>query len=393
MNVKNLFLFIIIFIMTGLVSGCSDQGKKSSGVKSNNAVKESTNQSLSGDRQGNKLKNLSESHPEITFEELKFDFGKLNQNEKSTHEFKFKNTGQENLVIEGVKSTCGCTAAITSAKELAPGETGSISVTLDPGNLQGKISKAIIVNTNDPAQKTLRLQIDALVAVDIEVKPEQLFFGKKFYDETETKQIFLVNHMENKELQISKIESDPKTTNLTWKFNKIDSNKFQIDVTLMKGSAPGSFNPSLIIYTNSEKQPQIRVSVKAEILGDIVVNPERISFGVIVPGEAVIRKVEIFHRASSNFKITKVTTDISKIVTELKTLEPGKRYQLTVTIPKDMSPENRISGMINIETNVKSQPKITIPFYGIIKGQFQKKSDEEGSRPISGRRANTKNGN
>ena len=43
--------------------------------------------------------------PRIQFEELVYDWGKVYQNQKVPHVFKFKNVGKADLVIENVKSS------------------------------------------------------------------------------------------------------------------------------------------------------------------------------------------------------------------------------------------------------------------------------------------------
>ncbi len=43
--------------------------------------------------------------PDIEFEEMIHDFGKIDQGEKIEHVFKFKNMGKGELVIEKVKSS------------------------------------------------------------------------------------------------------------------------------------------------------------------------------------------------------------------------------------------------------------------------------------------------
>ena len=45
----------------------------------------------------------------VEFEETEFDFGTVMEGEKVTHVYKFKNTGDEPLIISNAKATCGCT--------------------------------------------------------------------------------------------------------------------------------------------------------------------------------------------------------------------------------------------------------------------------------------------
>ncbi len=53
----------------------------------------------------------------ITFEETKHDFGKVTEGVGLTFVYKFKNEGDENLVIQKVRASCGCTGATMGEKK------------------------------------------------------------------------------------------------------------------------------------------------------------------------------------------------------------------------------------------------------------------------------------
>ena len=106
--------------------------------------------------------------PKIKFEEESFDFGKINQGDVLTHLFIFQNAGDVTLKIDRVHSSCGCTAALISQKEVAPGEKGEVKVTFNSRGFRGKVTKYIYVDTNDPIQSTKKL----LISANIEVPPQ-----------------------------------------------------------------------------------------------------------------------------------------------------------------------------------------------------------------------------
>src|ERR1035437_6476486 len=60
--------------------------------------------------------------PDMKFEEDVFDFGTITQGEKVTHDFKFKNVGEKNLVIANASADCGCTVAEVPKSSIPPGE-------------------------------------------------------------------------------------------------------------------------------------------------------------------------------------------------------------------------------------------------------------------------------
>src|SRR5687767_9689807 len=87
-------IYILVF---ALLLGSCDQ-KEHSGVDSSDVT---NNASAEGRIKGNV--------PEIKFEEEVFDFGKITQGEVVSHDFKFKNIGNTNLIISGASGSCGCT--------------------------------------------------------------------------------------------------------------------------------------------------------------------------------------------------------------------------------------------------------------------------------------------
>jgi hypothetical protein len=119
---------------------------------------------------------FADKGPRIKFKEESKDFGKMNQGKVLTHIFVFKNEGDENLVIERVKTSCGCTAALLSKKEIAPGAEGEIKVTYNTRGFEGKNTKYIDVESNDPVQPHQRLS----VSVEIEIPPRPRIFLDRY---------------------------------------------------------------------------------------------------------------------------------------------------------------------------------------------------------------------
>lgn len=89
-----------------------------------------------------------ESNAEMTFkEDLTFDYGKIKQHSDGTHEFGFKNTGKDPLVITNVKSSCGCTIPTFPKEPVKKGNTSTIFVKYDTNRI-GVFRKTITVYSN-----------------------------------------------------------------------------------------------------------------------------------------------------------------------------------------------------------------------------------------------------
>ncbi len=96
----------------------------------------------------------------IEFEKTSIDFGFFPvTSPKQVATFKFTNKGNGKLVINKVRTTCGCTVANYPKNYIKPGGKGEISVVYDgKGRLKGKFSKAITVYT-DKGKTSTRLTI------------------------------------------------------------------------------------------------------------------------------------------------------------------------------------------------------------------------------------------
>lgn len=86
--------------------------------------------------------------PIMKFREEIFDFGTITQGEKVTHDFKFKNEGESDLIISNAYGSCGCTVPEVPKKPILPGEENIIRVTFDSNGKSGMITKDITILTN-----------------------------------------------------------------------------------------------------------------------------------------------------------------------------------------------------------------------------------------------------
>lgn len=113
-----------------------------------------------------------ESTTSIAFEEEVFDFGEITQGEKVTHTFKFKNTGDADLVIVSAKGSCGCTVPEWPKEPIAPGANGEISVVFNSEGKSGKQHKRVsIVANTEPSTTAIALKGE-IITPDTEAPAE-----------------------------------------------------------------------------------------------------------------------------------------------------------------------------------------------------------------------------
>ena len=88
----------------------------------------------------------------MSFDATEFDFGTVDEGEKVSHTYSFKNTGDEPLILSNAKGSCGCTVPKWPKEPIAPGEDGVVTVEFNSKNKKGKRNQKVTItaNTNPP---------------------------------------------------------------------------------------------------------------------------------------------------------------------------------------------------------------------------------------------------
>ena len=103
-------------------------------------------------------------NPNIEFlETTTFDFGKVADGKTVSHQFKFKNTGDADLEIYLVKTSCYCTASLLSNKIIKPGEMGEIQLTFHSTGYAGKVTRTATIFSNAPRQGRTQIALTGYV--------------------------------------------------------------------------------------------------------------------------------------------------------------------------------------------------------------------------------------
>ncbi|MFD1256062.1 DUF1573 domain-containing protein [Mucilaginibacter terrae] len=99
----------------------------------------------------------------MKFETDTHDFGKINEGEKVTYEFKYVNSGKTPLIISDAYATCGCTTPEIAKEPIQPGASSTVKVTFNSAGKNGLQDKLITIVANTvPAETRLHLTGEVL---------------------------------------------------------------------------------------------------------------------------------------------------------------------------------------------------------------------------------------
>lgn len=106
---------------------------------------------------------LSGHLTEVQFDTTFYDFGRVVSGEKVTYTYKFKNVGDEPLVITDAYSSCGCTVPEYTSDPVKPGDEGRVEVLFDSSGRRGMQYKSVVIKLNTAyGQKNLAFRANVV---------------------------------------------------------------------------------------------------------------------------------------------------------------------------------------------------------------------------------------
>ncbi|KAA3437970.1 DUF1573 domain-containing protein [Rufibacter hautae] len=84
----------------------------------------------------------------LTFEKDTHEFGNVSEGVQAVYEFKFKNTGNQPVVISHVQASCGCTTPEWPKEAILPGKTGVVKAGYNSAGRPGAFSKTLTITSN-----------------------------------------------------------------------------------------------------------------------------------------------------------------------------------------------------------------------------------------------------
>ncbi|MEM1330522.1 MAG: DUF1573 domain-containing protein [Planctomycetota bacterium] len=318
----------------------------------------------------------SNGTPAIEFEQTRHDFGDVYDDKKVTHVFKFTNTGDGELVISNVKGSCGCTVPEMAKTNYAPGESGEITVAFNPARRSGVQNQRVTVNTNVPGRRVHQLSIRSVVKPLVYLDPAVLQFGaiekggdaSMSFTVTGRKEGFQIEELDFTRTEAFDAELGEAETVF---IEGTEMVRYPVTVSLNENAQVGRLNDVLEIRTNDERKQAVYLNVVSMVQGDLMLNPPRLSLGIVAPGERFTQQVRVVHRKREPFNIVSARIregGVNKVPPEV-TIEPLSEWSYRITI-NGIAPEGRrfLRGNLIIESDVPGETMTEVLYYGNIRG-------------------------
>lgn len=202
--------------------------------------------------------------PEIALDRSEHDFGDVQVGDVVQTKFRVINKGDAPLVIDEVRTSCGCAKAVSHAKEITPGQETEIEVSYDSVGLSpGRKTQSVLIHTNDGKNSVSKFQVFATVIHPITIEPTNLIAKLAHYQE---RAIFPVTARNNTPQPVSLVASavEGAISKAVLQPEKIvvqpsSESRFQIEMELKKPEKGNVLNGAVTISTDHPKATEIRL--------------------------------------------------------------------------------------------------------------------------------------
>jgi len=164
---KTAYRLMMIVVLAAVVMGCRDRAAEKRIAELESRLAQIENKSAApttATPAATTTATVPEEKPEgplpvAEFEKLEHDFGTVNEGQKVTYDYKFKNTGQAPMIIQTAQPSCGCTVPTWSKEPVPVGGSGFVRAEFDTNGKSGIQNKTITVTANTwPKVTTLRFK-------------------------------------------------------------------------------------------------------------------------------------------------------------------------------------------------------------------------------------------
>ena len=293
------------------------------------------------------LSSKSGRSPQITISEEEWDFGLVKPEEKPTHVFTIRNEGNEDLIIERVRVSCGCVQTSISTNRILPGKSAELKVIFDTMGYEGKLEKLIYIKSNDPEEpeKKIKVKVDIEHQFKPKINTPATEWNMGLVSQGDILNLsFPVENQGDAELIIDKIDTyEHIQYNTTLPLRILPKEKFELILIYDSTNHElGDVREAVQIYCNDPTTESfvIRISgyIKEKEIPEISISPTGVILNLAADSEeGAIGKFILKNSGDENIKIISVksSTDYLAPLRSELSLKSQEEQSLQVVLLKD----------------------------------------------------------
>lgn len=301
------------------------------------------------------------------FTEFSKDFGTTPRGPTLTHYFIVKNTTNQTVTLGTARVSCGCVSATVLKNTLAPGETTAVFAAMDTRRIpQAYMTKTVTVFVPflGPTMEEVQLKVTSIARDDLVMTPDTLAFGnlRQGKGGTTTTKVTLFNNA-------NWVMSEPTSTGqfIKAEVKALPKNgneqTYEVTATLDAKCPVGNWTAEIYVKTNVPGMEKLRIPVTVNVTTPISISPEGVNVKDLNVGKDTEHKVILV--GTQAFRVLQVKGVDDVVSVKAGSEEARPTHILTISIKPSKS--GGIDKLLEIETDNKEMPKLSIPVKADVK--------------------------
>ncbi len=283
------------------------------------------------------------------FETSTHDFGNVARGSKVDYYFKFNNPFKEDVHIQDVRSSCGCTTPRFLKDTLKTYEESAIVAAFNTRTFLGHRNATITVVFDKPFYAEVQLQVSGYIRRDIVIHPGDVDLGTVDQGTPSEKKVS-ISYAGRDDWQILDVKSGSPyiETQLTERQRGGGQVAYDLSIFLKPDAPSGAINEQLVLLTNDERSPEVPLDVEGRVVADLTVSPASLLMGVLQPGQKATRQLVL--KGKKPFRIIGVTCDDDSF--EIRTTDSAKPMHVIPITFVAGDKTGKVTQKIRIETDL-----------------------------------------
>jgi len=293
------------------------------------------------------------------------DFGVVRQGAFVHHDFWFRNAGEGDLRLGGVRAPCGCIVTAGAGAVVPPGGEGAVEVSFDTARFQGRKAKTVLVSTNDPAHPVRELTLTGNVVPEVIVDPPLLYVGRIRPGAGATGEIRILSATGGSLEVVDAATDNPAFEAAVEPPADGGGGGSRVVIRVPPEMPYGRFSDTVRITARSPNSQQLEVPIFGSVEGDLLVEPPQVNFGSPARGRPVARELRVLNSGSGPISISGVRMADLPLDYTVNTVRAGYEYRIVLRLKRPASGFGRHGGL-HIYTTHPEEQDLVVPLYATL---------------------------
>jgi len=170
---------------------------------------------------------------------------------------------------------------------------------------------------------------------------------------------FVLKNLGSTPLKIQKVSMTPPLVVTSMPREVLAGSEGKIHFRLETSHLSGTFQGEILVFLDESTEPEIELAFEGRVVPLIEVAPLPAFFVAGRTGESKRASIEIVNHETQPLSIQGIEHSTERFTTQVETVEPGRRYRLTLSLRPD-GPVGKAAETILVRNSSKSMPVLPI---------------------------------